>query len=142
MSKSVVLGKRVSIMETKLNRIERTSIPFSLRNSKYLCWFAIFLLYFCIFGYEYQFNHCILFNFFNFYFYFILLYSTVLVLPYTDMNQLWVYMSSQSWISPSHLPPRIISLDHPRAPAPSIEWFLKLNSLFRDNCRFTCNWKK
>ena len=40
--------------------------------------------------------------FFNFYFYFILLYNTVLVLPYTDMNQPWVYMSSQSW---TPLPP-------------------------------------
>ena len=34
---------------------------------------------------------------FNFYFYFILLYNTVLVLPYTDMNPPRVYMSSQSW---------------------------------------------
>ena len=34
--------------------------------------------------------------FFNFYFYYILLYNTVLVLPYIDMNQPWVYMSSQS----------------------------------------------
>ena len=42
------------------------------------------------------------FFFFNFYFYFILLYNTVLVLPYTDMNQPWVYMSSQSW---TPLPP-------------------------------------
>ena len=33
---------------------------------------------------------------FNFYFYFILLYNTVLVLPYIDMNQPQVYMSSQS----------------------------------------------
>ena len=40
------------------------------------------------------------FLFFNFYF--ILLYNTVLVLPYIDMNQPWVYMSSQSWTS---LPP-------------------------------------
>ena len=34
---------------------------------------------------------------FNFYFYFILLYNTVLVLPYIDMNLPRVYMSSQSW---------------------------------------------
>ena len=40
--------------------------------------------------------------FFNFYFYFILHYNTVLVLPYIDMNQSWVYMSSQSW---TPLPP-------------------------------------
>ena len=57
------------------------------------------------------------FLFFNFYFYFILLYNTVLVLPYIDMNPPWVYMSFQSWTA---LPPHIISLDHPRAPAPSI----------------------
>ena len=50
---------------------------------------------------------------FNFNFYFILLYNTVLVLPYIDMNPPQVYMHSQTW-------PRIISLDHPRAPAPSI----------------------
>ena len=43
-----------------------------------------------------------LFLYFNFYFYFILLYNTVLVLPYIDMNPLWVYTSSQSWIP---LPP-------------------------------------
>ena len=36
------------------------------------------------------------FFFFNFYFYFILLYNTVLVLPYIDMNLPRVYMSSQS----------------------------------------------
>ena len=43
------------------------------------------------------------FSFFsNFYFYFILLYNTVLVLLYIDMNQPQVYMSSQSWIP---LPP-------------------------------------
>ena len=33
----------------------------------------------------------------NFNFYFILLYNTVLVLPYIDMNQPQVYMSSQPW---------------------------------------------
>ena len=34
--------------------------------------------------------------FFNFNFYFILPYNTVLVFPYIDMNQPRVYMSSQS----------------------------------------------
>ena len=57
--------------------------------------------------------------FFNFYFYFVLLYNTVLVLPYIDMNPPQVYMRSQIW-TPSHLPPHNISLGHPRAPAPSI----------------------
>ena len=38
-----------------------------------------------------------IFKFFNFYFYFILLYNTVLVLPYIDMNPPQVYMSFQSW---------------------------------------------
>ena len=45
-------------------------------------------------------KHSFLKNFFHFYF--ILLHNTVLVLPYIDMNQPWVYMSSQSWTS---LPP-------------------------------------
>ena len=36
--------------------------------------------------------------FFNFYFYFILLYNTVLVLPYIDMNQPRVYMSSDDFL--------------------------------------------
>ena len=40
--------------------------------------------------------------FLNFYFYFILLYNTVLVLPYIDMNPPRVYMSSRSW---TPLPP-------------------------------------
>ena len=34
--------------------------------------------------------------FFNFYFYFILLYNTVLVLPYIDMNPPRVYIHSQT----------------------------------------------
>ena len=46
----------------------------------------------------------------NFYFYFILLYNALLVLPYIGMNQPWVYMSSQSW-TPLPPPPHIISLD-------------------------------
>ena len=54
-----------------------------------------------------------------FFFYFILLDNTVLVLPYIDMNPPRVYTSSQSWI-PLPPPPHIISLDHPHAPAPSI----------------------
>ena len=37
--------------------------------------------------------------FFNFYFYFILLYNTVLVLPYIDMNRPRVYMCSPFWTS-------------------------------------------
>ena len=42
-------------------------------------------------------------SFFNyFYFYFILLYNTVLVLSYIDRNPPWVYMSSQTW---TPLPP-------------------------------------
>ena len=34
---------------------------------------------------------------FNFYFYFLLLYNTVLILPYIDMNPPRVYMRSQTW---------------------------------------------
>ena len=46
------------------------------------------------------------FFFFNFYFYFILLYNTVLVLPYINMNPPWVYICSPSWtpLPPSSIP--------------------------------------
>ena len=50
--------------------------------------------------------------FFNFNFYFILLYNTVLVLAYIDINPPRVYMRSQTWTplpkvegSPQHLSP-------------------------------------
>ena len=45
-------------------------------------------------------------------------YFTILwwFLPYTDMNQPWVYISSPSW-TPSHLPPHLIPQGHPSAPA-------------------------
>ena len=74
-------------------------------------------------------------SFFFFFFYFILLYNTVLVLPYIDMNPPRVYMSSQSW-NPSHLPPHIISLDHPRAPAPSILYPVSNIAMSSSNCFF------
>ena len=50
-------------------------------------------------------NNILLFFFFNYLF--ILLYNTVLVLPYVDLNPPWVYMCSPSWTplpppSPSH----------------------------------------
>ena len=81
------------------------------------------------------------FFFFNFNFYFILLYNTVLVLPYIDMNPPRVYMCSQSW-NPSHLPPHIISLGHPSAPAPSILypvsnldwWFISYMIVYMFQC--------
>ena len=59
------------------------------------------------------------FFFFNFNFYFILLNNTVLVchtLTWICHRCTWVPNPEP----PSHLPPHIISLDHPRAPAPSI----------------------
>ena len=49
----------------------------------------------------------------SFYFYFILLYNTVLVLPYTDMNPPRVYMRSQTW---TPLPPA--SPQHPSGSSP------------------------
>ena len=51
--------------------------------------------------------------------YYYLLYNTVLVFPYINMNPPQVYTCSQSW-TPSHLPPHTISLSHPCAPAPNI----------------------
>ena len=53
------------------------------------------------------------FLFLNFNFYFILLYNTVLVLPYIDMNPPRVYMWSQTW---TPLPP--LSPQHPSASSP------------------------
>ena len=50
----------------------------------------------------------------NFYFYFILLYTTVLVLPYIDMNPPWLYMRSQTWTPP----PRPPSPHHPSGSFP------------------------
>ena len=63
----------------------------------FLCHFLLWLLIF------------IFLFFFNFYFYFVLLYNTVLVLPYIDMNPPRVYMRSQIWTplpppTPDHLP--------------------------------------
>ena len=46
----------------------------------------------------------------------ILLYNVVLVLPYIDLNQPWMYMCSHPE-PPSHLPPHPIPLGHPSAPA-------------------------
>ena len=57
--------------------------------------------------------------FFFFKFYFILLYNTVLVLPYVNMNPPWVYTSSQSR-TPLSPPSLHHPLGHPSAPAPSI----------------------
>ena len=56
-------------------------------------WFVFFILFF-------NYNCNLFIYLFNFYF--ILLYNTVLVLPYIDMNPPRVYTSSQSWIP---LPP-------------------------------------
>ena len=53
------------------------------------------------------------FIFFNFYFYFILLYNTIFVLPYIDMNPPRVYMWSQTW---TPLPPP--SPQHPSGSSP------------------------
>ena len=80
-------------------------------------------------------------KFFFIFFNFILLYNTVLVLPYIDMNPPQVYMGSQTW-TPSHPPPHNIPLGHPRAPAPSILypasnldwWFVSYIILYMFQC--------
>ena len=58
-------------------------------------------------------SNVFVFYFFNFYFYFILLYNTLLVLPYIDMNPPRVYMRSQTW---TPLPPP--SPRHPSGSSP------------------------
>ena len=57
--------------------------------------------------------------FFNFYFYFILLYNTVLVLPYIDIIHHGCTCVPKHE-PPSHLPSHNISLGLPHAPAPSM----------------------
>ena len=57
--------------------------------------------------------------YFYFYVYFILLYNTVLVLPYIDMNPPRVYTHSQTW-TPLPPPSPYHPLGHPSAPALSI----------------------
>ena len=74
---------------------------------------------FCIIKHELWHMLLFFYYFFNFYFYFILLYNTVFVLPYIDMNPPRVYMRSQTW-TPLPPPSHNISLGHPRAPAPSM----------------------
>ena len=72
-------------------------------------------------------NHCRWWlqprNYYYFLFYFILLYDTVLVLPYINITLPWVYTTRVPNPEPlSHLPPHTISLGHPSAPAPSIQY--------------------
>ena len=92
---------------------------------------------------EFQSSELLLFIylFFNFYFYFIPLYNTVLVLPYIDMNPPQVYTCSPS--EPlSLLPPCTVPLGHPSAPAPSILypalnldwWFISYMILYMFQC--------
>ena len=69
----------------------------------------------------------------NFYFCFILLYNTVLVLPYIDMNPPWVYMSSQTWTplpppTPYHLSGSFLCTS-PKHPVSCIEHRLAIRFL-------------
>ena len=62
-------------------------------------------------------------NSFYFYFYFISLYNTVLVLPYIDMNQPRVYMSSQTWIPlPSPTPYDLSGSSPCTSPKHPVSW--------------------
>ena len=73
------------------------------------------------------------FFFFNFNLYFILLYNTVLVLAYIDMNLPRVYMSSQTWtpLPPptSHHPSGSSPCTSPKHPASCIEHRLAIHFL-------------
>ena len=76
-------------------------------------------IYFCFIDYAKGFDcvdHKILF-----FFYFILLYNTVLVLPYIDMNPPRVYTSSQSWIPlPSPIPYHLSGSSPCTSPKPPV----------------------
>ena len=79
--------------------------------------------------------------FFKFNFHFILLYNTVLVLPYIDTNPPRVYMSSQSWTpllppSPYHLSGSS-QCTSPKHPASCIEldwWFVSYMIVYMFQC--------
>ena len=89
----VVLSLSVYILP---HRAEIATVVYiSLKHSE----FWITLIEYLFMDYSFSFFSVSLFYFFNFYFYFILLYNTVLVLPYIDVNPPQVYMSSQSWTS-------------------------------------------
>ena len=69
-----------------------------------------------------------------FFFYFILLYNTVLVLPYINMNPPWVYTCSQSWTpllhpSPYH-PSGSSQYTSPKHPVSCIEPRLAIHFLY------------
>ena len=78
--------------------------------------------------------------FFNFNFYFILLYNTVLVLPYIDMNPPWVYMSSQTRTPLPPLTPYHLSgsspCTSPKHPVSCIEHRLAIR--FLPDSIYTC----
>ena len=80
--------------------------------------------------------------FFNFNFYFILLYNTVLVLPYIDMNLPRVYTSSQSGIplpspTPYHLSGSSLCTS-PKHPVSCIKHRLAICFL-HDSIHFQCH---
>ena len=72
--------------------------------------------------------------FFHYLFIFILLYNTVLVLPYIDMNPPRVYMSPQSWIPLPPLSPYHLSgssqCTSPKHPVSCIEPRLAIHFLY------------
>ena len=79
-------------------------------------------------------KNLVLFMFFlNYYFYFILLYNTVLVSSYIDMNPPWVYMSSQTWTTPPPPTPYHLSgsspCTSPKHPVSCIEHRLEIHFL-------------
>ena len=94
------------------------------------------------FGHLMQRPDSFFFKFFKFYFYFILLYNTVLVLPYIDMNPPWVYTSSQSWIplpppTPYHLSGSS-PCTSPKHPVSCIEHRLEI-CILPDSIHFQCH---
>ena len=76
---------------------------------------------------------CFYLIFFNFNFYFILLYNTVLVLPYIDMNPPQGYMRSQTWTPLPPPTPYYLSgsslCTSPKHPVPCIEHRLAIHFL-------------
>ena len=95
----------------------------NIKHSQYLEWSFFFNLFLKLLFFK---------------FYFILLYRTVLVLPYINMNLPWVYMCSQSWTplpppSPYH-PSGSSQRTSPKHPVSCIEPRLAIHFLHDSIC--------
>ena len=93
---------KMSCPDSELSgHLERANIA---RNTSQRKWNLSRVFFVLFFSELFSFKKMFFSNYLFIYLFLILLYNTVLVLPYIDMNPPWVYMSSQSWTPPATLP--------------------------------------